>query len=496
MFLDIKSLVNPPILIESINEVNRFDEVNRFGCPTPELGHSEVSNSNGDYMAEDIKTKVIQAKKASIELSSVSTEIKNQALEAMAQSLDKERKAILDANSKDLEYAVELKKKGKLTQALVDRLKVDDSKIDGMIAGIRDVIKLKDPVGDTLSTLELDKDLVLYQVSCPIGLIGVIFESRPDVVPQVMSLCLKSGNATIFKGGSEAKESNRTIFQVLVKAIESVEGMPVGAFQLMETREEIMDLLSLDAYVDLLIPRGSNEFVKFIQENTKIPVLGHTSGICHIYVDEYADLDIAWKVCFDAKVQYPAVCNAIETLLVNRKIAEAFLPKMAEMYLEAGVELRCDQGTYSLLEKRGLSPLSKATEEDWSLEYNDLILSIKLVDDIKEAIDHINTFGSHHTDGIITKDASRRKMFMGLVDSSSVMINASTRFADGYRYGKGAEVGISTNKIHTRGPVGMEGLLIYKYVLLGNGQVVANYAGENAKPYTHRKLDLKFKDIN
>ena len=454
-------------------------------------------DKDGDYMAKDIRSKVIEAKKASIELSSVNEEVKNRALEAMAEALNKERQAILDANSKDLEYAVELKKKGKLTQALVDRLKVSDSKIDGMIAGIRDVIKLKDPVGDTISTLELDKDLILYQVSCPIGLIGAIFESRPDVVPQIMSLCLKSGNATIFKGGSEARESNRTIFEILVKAIESTDGMPEGAFQLMETREEVMDLLSLDAYIDLLIPRGSNEFVKFIQDNTKIPVLGHTSGICHIYVDEYADLDTAWKVCFDAKVQYPAVCNAIETLLVNRRIANAFfLPKMAEMYIGAKVELRCDEDSYALLTKRGLSPLSKATEEDWSLEYNDLILSIKLVDTIKEAIGHINTFGSHHTDGIITENASRKKEFIGLIDSSSVMVNASTRFADGYRYGKGAEVGISTNKIHSRGPVGMEGLLIYKYILMGKGQVVADYAGDEAKPYTHRKLNLKFEDVN
>ncbi|AKB38549.1 Gamma-glutamyl phosphate reductase [Methanosarcina siciliae C2J] len=447
-------------------------------------------------MAEDIETKVIKAKKASIELSGVNEEVKNRALEAMAEALDRERKAILEANSKDLEYASELKKAGKLTQALVDRLKVTDSKIDGMIAGIRDVIKLKDPVGETLSTLELDNDLILYQISCPIGLIGVIFESRPDVVPQVMSLCLKSGNATIFKGGSEARESNRTIFEILVKAIESIEVMPRGAFQLMETREEIMSLLSLDAYVDLLIPRGSNEFVKFIQDNTKIPVLGHTSGICHIYVDEFADLDTAWKVCFDSKVQYPAVCNAIETLLVNRKIAEVFLPKMAEMYIKVGVELRCDEDSYTLLAEKGLAPLSKAAEEDWGLEYNDLILSIKLVDATKEAIDHINTFGSHHTDGIITENASRRKEFIGLVDSSSVMVNASTRFADGYRYGKGAEVGISTNKIHSRGPVGMEGLLIYKYILMGEGQIVADYAGEHAKPYTHRKLDLKFEDVD
>ncbi|MCQ1534325.1 glutamate-5-semialdehyde dehydrogenase [Methanosarcina sp. KYL-1] len=446
-------------------------------------------------MASDIENKVIAAKKASIELASISGDVKNRALEAMAEALDRERKAVLEANARDIEYAGELKQAGKLTQALVDRLKVTDSKIDGMIAGIRDMVKLKDPVGETLSTLELDQDLILYQVSCPIGLIAVIFESRPDVVPQVMSLCLKSGNATIFKGGSEARESNRTIFDVLVRAIESTEGMPTGAFQLMETRGEVMDLLSLDAYIDLLIPRGSNEFVKFIQDNTKIPVLGHTSGICHIYVDEFADLETAWKVCFDAKVQYPAVCNAIETLLVNSRIAETFLPNMAEMYLKAGVELRCDEGSYALLAGKGLSPLAKATEEDWSLEYNDLILSIKLVDSIKEAINHINSFGSHHTDGIITENASRRKEFIGLVDSSSVMINASTRFADGYRYGKGAEVGISTNKIHSRGPVGMEGLLIYKYILMGRGQVVADYSGTDAKPYTHRKMDLRFEDV-
>lgn len=446
-------------------------------------------------MASDIESKAIIAKKASIELASISGEIKNQALEAMANALDRERKAILEANSRDIESAYELKNAGKLTQALVDRLKVTDTKIDGMIAGIRDVVKLKDPVGETLSSLELDKDLILYQISCPIGLIAVIFESRPDVVPQVMSLCLKSGNATIFKGGSEARESNRTIFEILVKAIESTEGMPKGAFQLMETRGEVMDLLEMDAYIDLLIPRGSNEFVKFIKENTKIPVLGHTSGICHIYVDEFADLNTAWKVCFDAKVQYPAVCNAIETLLINRRIAEAFLPKMTENYLKAGVELRCDEDSYALLEGKGFNPLEKATEEDWGLEYNDLILSIKIVDSIKEAIDHINNFGSHHTDGIITENASRRKEFIGLVDSASVMINASTRFADGYRYGKGAEVGISTNKIHSRGPVGMEGLLIYKYILIGKGQVVADYSGTDAKPYTHKKLQLRLEDL-
>ncbi|MDD3043007.1 MAG: glutamate-5-semialdehyde dehydrogenase [Methanosarcinaceae archaeon] len=447
-------------------------------------------------MVKDIEKKVITAKKASIELASLGTELKNQALLAMAEALDSHREEVLEANAKDLLAAKELKETGKLTQALVDRLKVTNSKIDGMIAGIKDVIKLDDPVGETLSALELDSGLNLFQVSAPIGLIGVIFESRPDVVPQVMSLCLKSGNSTIFKGGSEARESNRAIFSILTTAIEATEGMPSGAFQLMETREEVMDLLALDAYIDLLIPRGSNEFVKFIQDNTKIPVLGHTSGICHFYVDEFAGLETAWKVCFDAKVQYPAVCNAIETLLVNRKITETFLPKMAEMYLKAGVELRCDEASYALLREMGFTELSKATEEDWGLEYNDLILSIKIVDSIKEAIEHINSYGSHHSDGIITEKDERRRTFIGLVDSSSIMVNSSTRFADGYRYGKGAEVGISTNKIHSRGPTGMEGLLIYKYILMGNGHIVADYAGKDAKPFTHRKLDLKFKDIN
>ncbi|MDD4748454.1 MAG: glutamate-5-semialdehyde dehydrogenase [Methanosarcinaceae archaeon] len=447
-------------------------------------------------MPTEIEKKVITAKNASIELASLGTELKNRALQAMAEALDRQRAEILEANVKDLRAAEELKATGKLSQALIDRLKLNNSKIEGMIAGIKDVINLEDPVGETLSALELDSGLTLFQVRAPIGLIGVIFESRPDVVPQIMSLCLKSGNSTIFKGGSEAKESNRAIFKILTEAIEATEGLPKGAFQLMETREEVRDLLALDAYIDLLIPRGSNEFVKFIQENTKIPVLGHTSGICHIYVDEFAELETAWKVCFDAKVQYPAVCNAIETLLVDRKIAETFLPKMAEMYLKAGVELRCDEASYALLKEKGLSELSKAREEDWELEYNDLILAIKIVDSIKEAIKHINLHGSHHSDGIISKNAERKRSFIGLVDSSSVMVNASTRFADGYRYGKGAEVGISTNKIHSRGPTGMEGLLIYKYILMGKGHIVADYSGKAAKPFTHRKLELKFKDIN
>ncbi|SDF65964.1 glutamate-5-semialdehyde dehydrogenase [Methanolobus vulcani] len=446
-------------------------------------------------MVLEIEEKVIEAKKASIILASVSTDTKNAALEAMAQALDDNRDKILEANKKDIEAAEKLKRKGELSQALVDRLKVNDSKISGMIDGIRDVIKLEDPVGKTIDALELDQGLELYQVSCPIGLIGVIFEARPDVVPQVMSLCLKSGNATIFKGGSEALNSNRVIFDLLNEAAESTKGMPSGAFQLMETREEVNDILSMDAYIDLLIPRGSNAFVKYMQDNTKIPVLGHADGICHVYVDDEADLSKAYDVCFDSKVQYPAVCNAMETLLVNENIADKFLPKMARMYDEAGVQMRCDEASFELLGQIDfLKSIARAIEDDWRTEYNDLTLSIKIVESMDEAIEHINNYGSHHTDGIITENDLKKKKFTELVDSSSVMLNASTRFADGFRYGKGAEVGISTNKIHARGPVGMEGLLIYKYILVGNGDKVADYVGPEAKKYTHRTLNKKVGD--
>lgn len=440
-------------------------------------------------MSNDIITKVKRAKSASIPLASVRGTIKNSALAAMAQALGSNKEKIILANKKDIDNAEKLAKAGKLSRSLVKRLKVDDIKIDEMIAGIKDVLKFEDPVGKTLSAIELDTGLELYQVSCPIGLIGVIFESRPDVVPQIMSLCLKSGNATIFKGGSEAAHSNRAIFDVLVNAIEKTQGMVHGAFALMETREEVNEMLKLDDYINLIIPRGSNEFVKYIQDNTRIPVLGHSSGICHVYVDSEADREKAIDVCYDAKVQYPAVCNAMETLLVHAEIAGEFLPAIGKKYNASGVELRCDERSFDILEGMGfIKALIHASQEDWRTEYNDLILSIKIVDSIEEAIDHINKYGSHHTDAIVTENKTAAGRFINLVDSSSVMWNASTRFADGFRYGKGAEVGISTNKIHARGPVGMEGLLIYKYALLGNGHKVADYAGKNARKYTHKKL--------
>ena len=446
-------------------------------------------------MSTPLITRVTLAKSASIPLASIAGAVKDRALLAMAEALDSNREKIISANKKDLAAAEKLVEAGKLSKVLAKRLKVDDVKIDEMIAGIRDVIKFEDPVGKTRSALELDSGLELFQVSCPIGLIGVIFESRPDVVPQIMALCLKSGNATIFKGGSEAAHSNRAIFDVLVKAIENTEDMPSGAFALMETREEVNEMLKLDEYINLIIPRGSNEFVKYIQDNTRIPVLGHSAGICHVYVDSEADLKKAIDVCYDAKVQYPAVCNAMETLLVHKDIAGKFLPEIGKRYNEAGVELRCDERSFGLLANMGfLKAVLHATEDDWKTEYNDLILSIKIVDSPDEAIDHINKYGSHHTDAIVTEDKRNAAKFIDRVDSSSVMWNASTRFADGFRYGKGAEVGISTNKIHARGPVGMEGLLIYKYVLMGKGHKVADYVGKDARKYTHKKLKSSLAD--
>jgi glutamate-5-semialdehyde dehydrogenase len=372
---------------------------------------------------------------------------------------------------------------------MVKRLIVNDEKMDGMIAGIRDVIKLKDPVGETMSAMELDDGLTLYQIKCPIGLIGVIFESRPDVVPQIMSLCLKSGNAVVFKGGREAANTNKAIFDVLSEAAYKA-GIPEGAFCLMETREDVSAILEMDGQIDLLIPRGSNEFVRYIQENTKIPVLGHAAGICHVYVDSDADVEKALSVSLDSKIQYPAVCNAVENLIVNASIAKKFLPKMVDLFVKNGVEVRADDVTISIV---GKEKVKKAEASDWDTEYNDMIISIKMVDSLDEAIAFVNKHGSKHTDSIVTENMRSALRFSELVDSSSVLVNASTRFSDGFRYGKGAEVGISTNKVHSRGPVGMEGLMIYKYVLIGNGHVVKDYAGKNARKFKHITIDKEFK---
>ncbi len=439
---------------------------------------------------ENVREKAIKAKKSSTIIANAKTITKNNALLNMAKVLDTERAKIIQANKVDLEGAKKLLEKGELTSSIVKRLEVTDDKINEMMNGIRDVAKLEDRLGKTISALELDTGLELYQIATPIGVIGMVFESRPDVVPQIISLALKSGNCVLLKGGKESANTNKAIFNILIDSLNDRD-IPKDSFQLLEKREDVTEMLKLDKYIDLVIPRGSNEFVRFVQSNTKIPVLGHADGICHAYVDKDYDEKKAIDVCFDAKVQYPAVCNAIETLLIHRDSANKFLPIIGKRYVEAKVEMRCCEKSFEILKDLNVK---MATEDDWSKEYNDLVISIKVVDSLKDAVNHINNYGSHHTDTIITEDRENADYFLRYVDSSSVMLNASTRFADGFRYGKGAEVGISTGKIHARGPTGMEGLLIYKYILLGKGQKVADYVGSNAKRYSHKKLNDTIED--
>ncbi len=437
-----------------------------------------------------IVEKAKRARVASIPLANATTAEKDAALLRIADYIDKQRKEILAANTRDIELVRGLVNDGKMSKSLIHRLILDDSKIDEMILSVKDVAKLADPVGKTLSAIELDQDLELFQVACPIGVIGAIFESRPDVLVQISSLCLKTGNAVLLKGGSEARHSNEALFEIVAKASSEGGGIPDGWLQLLETREDVNAMLKMNAYIDLIIPRGSDQFVRYIQDNSSIMVLGHSEGICHVYVDRDADINMALEVAYDAKVQYPAVCNAAETLLVDAAIAPEFLPQMVDQYLQAGVEVRVCPRTRELLESN--TELKPASEEDWRTEYNDLIISIKLVDGVDDAIEHINTYGSGHTDAIVTDNKETALEFMRFVDSSSVMQNASTRFSDGFRYGKGAEVGISTYKVHARGPVGLEGLVIYKYLLVGAGQKVATYVGANAKAFTHKKLSKEF----
>lgn len=420
------------------------------------------------------------AKVASITLAATEGEQKNKALKAIAKALDHNRMAIIAANEEDLERSGA----ENLATPLMKRLKFDHAKIDGVIEGIESLIGLEEPVGKTLMSKELDEGLDLYQVTCPIGVIGVIFESRPDAFVQISTLCLKSGNAVLLKGGSEAALTNKILSKIIAEASEEA-GIVEGWIGLLESREDVTEMLKMDQAIDLIIPRGSNEFVRYIMDNSRIPVLGHADGICHTYVDEAADLDMAVRVVVDSKTQYVAVCNALETLLVHENIAETFLPALKEAMDKKGVLLRgCDM-------TRRFIDCQPAIDEDWSTEYLDYELAVKVVDSMLEAVGHINRYGSGHTDAIITKDVDTAMTFMDLVDTGNAMWNCSTRFSDGFRYGFGAEVGISTNKIHARGPVGLEGLLIYKYKVLGHGQIVEDYA-TGKKKFTHKPLNRNF----
>ena len=381
------------------------------------------------------------AKEASLKIADLATEIKNAALIKIADEIEASKSEIFDANKKDLEEAEKLVETGKLNKSTFNRLKLDENKMRDMVQGIRDIAKLEDPVNKKLLVRELDSDLTLYKVSCPIGVLGIIFEARPDVIAQIASLAIKSANAVILKGGKESINTNKKILAVINSALEKVENFPKNVIQQVFTHEDVAEMLKCDKYINLIIPRGGNKLVKFIKENTKIPVLGHADGICHIFVDETADLDMAIKIVTDAKTQYPSACNSVETLLIHEKFP----------YID------------NLLAALQLSEIQLIDNpESWSHEYGDKILSFKTVKNVDEAIEHINTYGSGHTDSIITKNTENAEKFMNKVDSAGVYFNASTRFADGFRYGFGAEVGISTNKTHARGPVGLDGLTIYK----------------------------------
>jgi len=419
-----------------------------------------------------------QTRHAASKLAVLSTEEKNQAIEAIAQALELAKDDILQANLTDCQAATA---EG-IAKPLYKRLQLDEHKLRDAIAGVRDVGKLDDPLGKVQIHREIDTGLILKRITCSLGVLGIIFEARPEAAIQIVSLAIKSGNGVILKGGKEAIRSCAAIVKAIKQGLSQTAVNP-DAVQLLTTREEILELLQLDKYVDLIIPRGSNAFVKFVQDNTRIPVLGHADGICHIYVDEAADISKAINITVDSKIQYPAACNAIETLLVHSSIAAEFLPQVSAVLQAQNVELRGDERTLEILPN-----LAAAIEIDWQTEYSDLILAIKIVDSLEDAISHISNYGSRHTEAIITEDITAAETFQGLVNAAGVYHNCSTRFADGFRYGFGAEVGISTQQMPPRGPVGLEGLVTYKYQMSGNGHIVKTYTGANAKSFTHRDL--------
>ena len=442
---------------------------------------NKIADTTGD--ASDIAGAVMalsaRAKSASTIIGQSEMAVRNQAIFYFYDSLLDNQTAILEANARDCA-------KADAKDPQTKRLKLDQAKLAVVLDGLKALTAMDDPLGKIDLARELDEDLNLYRVTCPIGVVAVIFEARPDALPQIAALCLKSGNAVILKGGKEAEETNKVLFACLQSALNKA-NLPTDAAHLLTSREAIQALLAADRYVDLIIPRGSNNLVTYVQENTRIPVLGHSEGICHIYVDKSADGEKAKRVCIDAKINYPAACNALETLLLHKDLAPGLVIDIIAGLKAKGVEVKGDESIRNLCATRSIS-LMPATDKDWTTEYGELILSIKTVDNLQAAIDHINIYGSGHTDAIICESEPAWKQFFGSVNSAGVYRNASTRFADGYRYGFGAEVGISTNKIHPRGPVGIEGLVTYKYKLEGNGQTVEDY-GNGAKTFKHRDLN-------
>lgn len=467
---------------------------------TPETAAAAATSA--EQLAQRTRT-------ASTRLASMTGKQRRELLEQMAIRLEGITEAVLSANAHDVEAAVRMVARGELSSALADRLKLDRPKWAGVIEGVRQVATLEDPLGRIELARELDNGLCLYQTRCPLGVVLVIFESRPDALVQIVSLLIKSGNAGILKGGSEAKRTNQAIMEGILKAVETC-NFPESSYTLIAARDEVTELLKQERLIDLVIPRGSNQLVRNIQNSTRVPVLGHAEGICHLYVHEDADLDMAMKLAIDAKTNYPAACNSIETLLLHEKIAPAFLPRFVALAKDKKTTVRmtnADASRFGIAADTGAKQ-DRSTEQDrstgsgrvetsatidWATEYSDLVLALKVVDSLPAAIEHINQYGSGHTDAIVTASKVTFDQFFAGVNSAGVYWNASTRFADGFRYGFGAEVGISTNRLPPRGPVGIDGITTYKYKLEGHGHVVSDYTGSDAQKFTHKDLPLNGK---
>ncbi len=425
-------------------------------------------------MSRNVKDQAADIKRYSVNLAGSTEQERNRALEAVKEALWENRSIIFQENQTDMDLGIQ----HGLSDPILKRLRFDESKLRSVLDGIEDLIRMSDPLGKTLLKRELDTALTLEKITCPIGVIGVIFESRPDALVQIAALCLKSGNCALMKGGSEAMRTNRILYRTIFEAACGC-GIDPHFLTLLESRSQIDELLECEGSIDLLIPRGSNEFVSYIMEHTKIPVMGHASGICHVYVDKHANIKQAVAVVLDSKLQYVVVCNAAETILVHQSIASVFLPELVRELGNRTLEIRGDEAVAQII------PCVPASEDDFGTEFADRIASVKIVSSTEEAAAHINRYGSGHTDAILTEDSDAAETFFALVDSASVMHNCSTRFADGYRYGFGAEVGVSTGKLHARGPVGLDGLTTYKYLVRGNGHIVAPY--ENGDKEFHFK---------
>lgn len=420
------------------------------------------------------------ARYASTILKAAERGAREEALSRIWEELKSAKEAILEANAQDMRDAEVLLLERKLSASIVKRLDLSrPGKYDDMLQGIQDVLRLEDPVGKITLARHLDYDLELYRVSCPVGVLLVIFEARPEVIANITALAIKSGNAVILKGGKESARSFRAISHAISTALSNTK-IPTNAVQLVASREEVSALLAQDRYIDMVIPRGSNALVRSIKDNTKIPVLGHADGLCSIYLHEDAPAELAAKVVLDSKIGYPAACNAVETLLVHEKAITSVLPCVSQALADANVQLRCDDQCLSALSSMNVNA-TRADDADYDTEFLDLVLAVKTVKNVQEAIQHINEHGSGHTDCIITNSEETSRQFMAGVDSAGTFWNCSTRFADGFRYGFGAEVGISTNKIHARGPVGLDGIMIYQYQVKGNGNIVADYTSGRRK---------------